>query len=150
MEIGPALGGIILAQWTAHHRSVATDRETLAVYAEKDPSGKGFLITRGYDKIVADRRVLVVEDILTTGGSARGVVEAVRAARGIVIGVGVLVNRGGVTLADLGHPSKLEALVNVQFDAFDEAACTLCAANVPINTTVGKGREYLARKAEAR
>src|SRR5262249_34207067 len=54
---GPAMGGIILAQWTGHHLGIP------AVYAEKASEG-GMALRRGYDRLVAGRRVVVVEDIL--------------------------------------------------------------------------------------
>lgn len=144
--IAPAIGGVILSQWTAHHLSDLSGREVLGVYAEKADSGDTFIIKRGYDKIVAGKDVLVVEDVLTTGGSAKKVIEAVRAHGGNVIGLGVLCNRGGIMPQDVADPPELFALVNVKLDAWDEADCPLCAQNVPINTDVGKGREYLARK----
>lgn len=146
--IAPAIGGVILSQWTAHHLTEMTKlfgREVLGVYAEKAETGDAFVIKRGYDKIVAGQNVLVVEDVLTTGGSAKKVIEAVRALGGKVIGLGVLCNRGGITPEDVGNPPKLFALVNVKLDAWDEAECPLCAQGVPINTDVGKGREFLAR-----
>lgn len=108
--------------------------------------GKEFVIQRGYDKFVQGQRVLVVEDILNTGGSVLKVVEAVRAAGGEVVGLGALCNRGGVTPEQVGNPPKLFALANFRMDMWDETDCPLCAQGVPINTDVGKGREYLARK----
>lgn len=144
--IAPAIGGVILSQWTAHHLSEFIGREVFGVYAEKTESGEAFVIKRGYDKLVVGRRVLVVEDVLTTGGSARKVIEAVRALGGNVAGLGVLCNRGGITLEDVANPPKLFALINVRLDAWDEVDCPLCAQNVPINTDVGKGIEYLAHK----
>jgi orotate phosphoribosyltransferase len=145
--IAPAIGGVILSQWTAYHLSEITGREVLGVYAEKAESGDTFIIKRGgYDKIVAGKNVLVVEDVLTTGGSAKKVVETTRALGGNIVGLGVLCNRGGITPGDVANPPKLFALVNVKLDAWDEAECPLCAQSVPINTDVGKGREYLARK----
>jgi orotate phosphoribosyltransferase len=133
---GPATGGIILAQWTAHHLGVP------AVYAEKAPDG-GMVLKRGYDKLVAGKRVLVVEDVLNTGGSIRDTVRAVRAAGGDVVLAAALVNRGGVTAADVEAPA-LTALLDVELDAWDAAACPLCRDRVPVNTDVGKGREFLA------
>jgi len=112
----------------------------------KVESGDAFVIKRGYDKLVAGKDVLVVEDVLTTGGSANKGVEATLALRGNIVGLGVLCNRGGITPQDVADPPKLFALVNVKLDAWDEAGCPLCAQNVPINTDVGKGREFLARK----
>lgn len=160
----PAIGGVILSQWIAYHMStrhgqrpaivkkypglhvikpVDHHREVLAVYAEK--SETGFIIKRGYDQLLTGRNVLVMEDVLTTGGSVVKVVEATRACGGNVIGVGALCNRGGVTAETLGVP-KLESLVNISLDSWDAKACPLCKDNVPINTTVGKGREFLARQ----
>ena len=145
--IAPAIGGVILSQWTAYHLTkLSTGGEVLGVYAEKSEAGDSFIIKRGYDKLIAGKNVLVVEDVLTTGGSARRVVEATRAIGGKVVGLGVLCNRGGVTPHDIADVPELFALVNVKMDAWDEAECPLCAQGVPINTNVGKGREYLARK----
>jgi len=144
--IAPAIGGVILSQWIAYHLSEITGREVFGVYAEKAEIGDTFFIRRGYDKFVAGKRVLVAEDVLNTGGTAKKVIEAVRAIGGFVIGLGVLCNRGGVKPQDLGNPSKLFALINVKLERWDEADCPSCAQNVPINTDVGKGREYLARK----
>lgn len=106
-----------------------------------------FVLKRGYGKLVAGKKALVVEDVLTTGGSAKKVVEATRAFGGEVIGVGVLCNRGGVTPKDLADVPKLFALVNLTLDAYDEADCPLCRDGVPMNTEVGKGKDWLARNA---
>jgi len=144
--IAPAIGGVILSQWTAHHLSEITGREVFGVYAEKAESGDAFIIKRGYDKIVAGKNILVVEDVLTTGGSAKKVIEATRALGGNIVGHGVLCNRGGITPENVANLPKIFALVNVKFDAWDETDCPLCAKSVPINTDVGKGREYLIRK----
>lgn len=134
---GPATGGIILAQWTAHHLGA------LAVYAEKDADG-GMVLKRGYDRVAAGRRVLVVEDVVNTGGSLRETVDAVRAAGGTVVAAAALCNRGGVTADAVGAPD-LVALVHLALDSWPAADCPLCRDRVPINTDVGKGREFLAR-----
>ena len=144
--IAPAIGGVILSQWTAHHLSEMNGHEVFGVYAEKSEGGDAFVIKRGYDKFIAGKNVLVVEDVLTTGGSAKKVVEATRAIGGNVIGLGVLCNRGGITPQDVADVPKLTSLVNVKLDAWDEAICPLCEQNVPVNTDVGKGREFVARK----
>jgi len=146
--IAPAIGGVILSQWTAHHLSKIILREVLAVYAEKSESGDTFIIKRGYDKLIHGKRVLVVEDVLTTGGSAKRVIEAVGAIGGNVVGLGALCNRGGITPEDVANPPKLISLVSIKLDAWEESDCPLCRSNVPINTDVGKGRKFLAYKKE--
>ncbi len=144
--IAPAIGGVILAQWTARHLEVFIGREVLALYAEKTADGNDFVITRGYEKLIPGKRVLVVDDVLTTGASVRKVVEAARAIGGDVIGVGVLCNRGGMSAEDVGDVSILYSLVNIVMDAWDEADCLLCKEGKPINRDVGHGAAFLARK----
>ncbi len=141
--VGPAFGGIILSQWVTHHLSQLNGRAVLSVYAEKE--GDGFVLRRGYDKLVGGMRVLVVEDVLTTGGSVAKVVTAVTGCGGDVLAVGALCNRGGVTAAQVGA-EVLYSLVNLDIESWAEQECPLCANGVPTNTTVGKGREFLARK----
>lgn len=141
LVIAPVIGGVILSQWLAFHLSKLLKRPILAVYAEKEE--QGFAIKRGYADLVSGKKVLVVEDILNTGGSVRKVVEAVRAIGGEVLGVGALVNRGGVTSRELGEIPRLETLLKIDLEAWEEKDCPLCARKVPINTEVGKGRDYL-------
>ena len=144
--VAPAVGGVILSTWVAYHLTQMTGREVRSIYAEKSDMGEGFVLKRGYAKEVVDKRVLVVEDVLTTGGTVRKVIEAVLANGGIVVGLGVLCNRGGVTPHDVADVPKLIALTNVKLDAWDEADCPHCKDGVPINTDVGKGREFLDRQ----
>lgn len=141
----PALGGLILSQWTASHLH-DLGVPALAVYAEKDGGG-GFAFRRGYDRLLAGKTVLVVEDVLTTGGSLKAAIEAVRGVGGLVVGAGALCNRGGVTAAQIGAPPEFHALINLQLDSWEEGECPLCRDGVPINTDVGKGREFLERRA---
>src|SRR3989344_4123116 len=142
----PAVGAVTLSTWTAHWLEQLTGRKALAVYAEKSEDGNSFSFRRGYDKLIAGKNVLVVEDVLTTGGSAKKVVEATRAIGGNVIGLGVLCNRGGITPQDVANVPVLSGLVNINLESWDEADCPLCRQNVPVNTDVGKGREFLARR----
>jgi orotate phosphoribosyltransferase len=135
---GPALGGIILSQWTAHHLGV------LGVYAEAaettgvEDTRHGLVLRRGYDTIVAGKRVAIVEDILNTGLSARRAVAAVRAAGGDAVACAALCNRGGIKASDLGVP-VLHALVEIDAQAWPADSCPLCAGGVPIDTRLGKG-----------
>lgn len=144
--VAPALGGIILSQWTAYYLSKLNGREVLGIYTEKTPD-KNQILTRGYDKLIKNKNVLVVEDITNTGGSVVKVIKSVRGAGGKVIGVCVLANRDpiGVNAKALGVP-YFKALSEVKMRAWDEKDCPLCKKQIPINTTVGKGREYLNKK----
>lgn len=142
----PALGGIILSQWVAYHLSKLKGKEILGVYTEKT-ADKQMIFTRGYDKLVKGKNVLVIEDLTTTGGSVRKVVDTVKATGGNVVAVCVMVNRDPehVTSEVVGGP--FSALGIVKASAFDEAICPLCKENVPINTNVGHGKKYLLAQA---
>lgn len=141
--LGPAVGGALLAQWVARAYSSedALYRYPMPpVYADKD--GDEFVIRRGYDKIIAGKRVLVVEDILNTGGSARKTVAAARAVGAEVIGVGAICNRGGVTAESLGVPS-LHSLLDVTLQTYPRDECPLCRRGVPVNTEIGHGAAFV-------
>lgn len=144
---GPTLGGVILSQWVAYHLTRLTGQTVLSVYTEEEgeDADRRALFRRGYADLVTGKRVLVVEDVITTGDSARRVVQAVQHTGGVVVGVGVLCNRGGITAAMLGAP-VLTALVELHLESWDEAECPLCREGVPVNTRVGKGATFLAKK----
>lgn len=107
--IGPVTGGIILAFEVARHLGCR------AVYAERGEGGKGFVFRRGF-QLEPGERVLVVEDIVTTGGSVLQVVEATRAAGAKVVGVGLLVDRSGGN-ADFGC-ERVEPLLRLSFPTY--------------------------------
>ncbi len=141
----PALGGIILSQWTAYHLSKLKGKEVLGVYTEKTPE-KNQIFTRGYDKLVAGKKVLVIEDLTTTGGSVRKVVDSVKAVGGKVVAVCVMVNRDPklVTSEAVGGP--FSALGMFVIDSYEEKDCPLCKKNISINTQVGHGKKYMEAK----
>ena len=142
--VAPAVGAVILSQWMAYHLTKFGGSRVFGVYADKD--GDGFVIKRGYEKLIPNRRILIVEDLFTTGGSVLKVVEVVRALQGNVIGVAGIANRGGVTGAEVGGIERLETLIDVKMEMFDEQDCPLCKAGVPINTQLGHGRHFLEKQ----
>lgn len=139
--VGPAVGGAILSQLVAfalHGRGIPVR----SAFADKKTDNT-FELRRGYDRLCVGQNVIVVEDILTTGGSVRKVVEAVSAVGGKVTGVAAIINRGKVT-ADMLGVTWFRALANITLDSWSADECPLCRDGVPINTAVGKGREFLA------
>ena len=143
--VGPALGGIILSTWTAYHLSQIKGKEILGVYTEKDEN-KNQIFTRGYDKLVSGKNVLIVEDITNTGGSIKKVVNSVKEIGGNVVASCVMVNRDpdNITSETIGAP--FSALGTLKTTNYEEGECPLCKNNVPINTEVGHGKKYLAGK----
>ena len=118
---GPAVGGIILAYEVARHLHAR------AIFAEKGGDGR-MVLRRGFT-VRSGERVLVVEDALTTGGSTRGVVTALREAGAEVIGAAVLVDRSGGAV-DVGVPVR--ALLTLNVNTWNPADCPLCRAGVPL------------------
>jgi len=104
------------------------------------------MLMRGYDKLVRGKKVLVVEDLTTTGSSVLKVVERVREAGGQVMAVFVLVNRNPDEVNEKMMKAPFHSLAVFRADAFEEKDCPLCKKGVPINKEVGHGKEYLAVK----
>lgn len=143
---GPALGGIILSQWTTAHLKAMSSKDVLSVYAEKKVNSAGeeeLQLTRGYDKLVAGKRVAVVEDLATTGGSLKRVIEAVKKAGGEVVAAAVMVNKDPehVTSETFGVP--FEALAELPVVTYEADACPFCKNGVPVNTSIGHGKKFV-------
>jgi orotate phosphoribosyltransferase len=117
---GPTTGGIILAHEVARQLGVR------AIYAERREGGAGREFRRGF-AIRPGERVVVVDDIMTTGGSVQETVDAVRSAGGHVAGAAVLVDRSGGA-ADVGVP--MEALWRLDIPSYAPGECPLCAKGV--------------------
>ena len=107
--IGPVTGGIILAFEVARILGVR------AVYAERADDGVGFALRRGFE-LKRDEKCLIVEDIVTTGGSAQKVVELTRANGGEVVGVALLVDRSNGEL-QIDAP-RVESLLQMQVESW--------------------------------
>jgi len=114
--LAPAIGGILVAYEVARAlgvRALFTEREDGAMRLRR-----GFALTAG-------ERCLVVEDVITTGGSTREVVQCVEGAGGIVVGVGSLIDRrGGAARFEV----KRAALATVSATTWPPESCPLCAA----------------------
>lgn len=138
---GPALGGIILSQWTAYHLGVKLNTPVLSVYAEKKEGD--LQLTRGYNDLVNGKKVVVVEDLTTTGGSLKQAIVAVQQAGGIVVAAAVMVNKNPkeVTSAYFGVP--FFALAEMPVELYSAEQCPLCKSGVPINTTIGHGKAFV-------
>jgi len=118
--IGPALGGITLAYEVARAlgvRGLFTER-----HEGKMVLRRGFSIEKG-------EKVLVVEDVITTGGSTKEVVGVVKDRGGVVIGVGSIIDRSDGKIS-FGVP--FESLAKIKIDTFKEEDCPLCKDHIPI------------------
>ena len=118
--VSPAVGGIIVGH------EVARVFNARAVYAEREKGRmqlrRGFRVNRG-------ERVLLVENVVTTGSSISEVVGLVREQRGILVGVGALVNRAKRRLKFNGK--EMKSLIDLEIPNFTKGECPFCKKNIP-------------------
>src|SRR5690606_33954141 len=101
------------------------------IIAERKEDGPGREFRRGF-QVNPEDRVLVVDDVLTTGGSIREVIDAVTEAGGQVIGVGVLVDRTSGKV-DFGVP--FHACMTIDVASWAPDGCALCQQGVTLTVT---------------
>ena len=127
--IGPAMGAVQMA----YEVSRALGCENF--FTERGADGK-MALRRGF-RVLPGQKVLVVEDVVTTGGSVREVMELVRAAGGMVAGVGAVVDRTAGKI-DFGVPFRAVASLDVRSWAPED--CPLCRAGAPAPVKPGSRR----------
>jgi orotate phosphoribosyltransferase len=118
LVVGPAMGGIIIAY------EVARQMGTENVFCERENGAMA--LRRGF-AVKPGQRVLVVEDVVTTGGSVKEVIEVIQSLGGLVAGVGVLVDRSGGQV-DFGV--KTEAVLTMDIESWEESGCPLCKEGI--------------------
>ncbi|MBR0061179.1 MAG: orotate phosphoribosyltransferase [Selenomonadaceae bacterium] len=128
--VGPATGGIILAHETA------LSLGTRAIFTERVDGNMTF--RRGFS-LHEGERVLIVEDIVTTGGSVREVIDVVKKFGGVPVAVSMLVDRSGgkVNFGDV--PSF--ALLHMDVETYKPEECPLCKENIPLTKRGSTGKK---------
>jgi orotate phosphoribosyltransferase len=118
--LSPALGGIVIGQ------EVGRAMHIRALFAERQ-DGK-LTLRRGFSLVPGDR-VVVVEDVITTGGSTRETIAVAEETGARVLGAAAIIDRGG----DPGRLNlPLQALVRMEVPAYPSESCPLCAKGVPV------------------
>jgi orotate phosphoribosyltransferase len=119
--VAPALGGVIIGHEAARALGVRF------LFAERADGvmqlRRGFVIDPG-------ERVLIVEDVVTTGGSTREVMEVVKQFGGAVVGVGAIVNRSGTE--NPFAPLPFTSLLSVDVPTHQPETCPMCQAGSPV------------------
>lgn len=119
--VGPVTGGILLAH------EVGKALGTRAIFTERENGKMAF--RRGF-KLAPGEIVLIVEDIVTTGGSVKEVIDVVLESGAIPVGVGLLVDRSGGKI-DFGTV-PYQALLHLDVTTYAPETCPLCQNNVPM------------------
>ena len=117
----PAVGGLILGFAVAQALGVKF------IFSERE--GGNMVFRRGFH-VPAGARVLVVEDVVTTGGSVGEVIDLVRFAGGTVVGVVSIIDRGG----DKKFDAPFWPLLTLEVESWNPSECVLCAGEVPVTS----------------
>ncbi|UCB53691.1 MAG: orotate phosphoribosyltransferase [Candidatus Zixiibacteriota bacterium] len=118
--VGPTTGGVIIAY------EVAKSLKVRSIFAE--PGDEGRIFKRGFS-IKKGERVLIVDDILTTGGSAREVVRLVEKHQGSILGIGLLLDRSG---GKVKFDYPLRVLATTEVTNYRPEECPLCLKGEPL------------------
>ncbi|MCM3879564.1 MAG: orotate phosphoribosyltransferase [Vicinamibacterales bacterium] len=119
--ISPALGGLIIGHEVARALGVR------AIFAER-AGGTALSLRRGFT-LGSGERVLVVEDVFTTGKSTRETMDVAREAGGVVVGAAAIIDRSGGTIA-FGVPH--ETVVQLSLPTYEADECPLCRQGIPV------------------
>jgi orotate phosphoribosyltransferase len=122
LVVSPALGGLIIGH------EVARALGTPFLFTERDPDTRKMSLRRGFT-IEAGEIAVVVEDVITTGGSTRDVVDVLRASAAHVAAAGSIIDRSGGS-ADVSVPRV--ALATMQVEAHQPDACPYCRQGLPV------------------
>lgn len=123
--ISPAIGGLIIGHEVARAKGVR------AIFSEKDDQGKPIL-RRGFS-INPHEKILVIEDVITTGLSTSEVIKLVENTGGELVGVGSIVNRSGKSNEQLAKwGDKVKSLLTIEVKQWTSGECHLCKEGVPV------------------
>lgn len=129
--VSPATGAIVFGFAVASYFSERfTTLGVNFIHADKNKSS--FSLRNSGEKMLADKRVLIVEDVITTGVSVKKLLEEIHKFDPIIIGVGCLINRGTIKVSDLKVP-KLISLLELKSNTWTEQNCPLCKQGIPFN-----------------
>jgi orotate phosphoribosyltransferase len=120
LVLSPALGGIIIGH------EVARALRVPFLFCERE--NKEFKLRRGFE-IHPDQRVVVIEDVVTTGGSTKETIAVAQGAGAKVVGVGSIVDR---SLRDLNFPAFYASLLRLPLDTYAPDQCPFCAQGIPV------------------
>jgi orotate phosphoribosyltransferase len=120
--VAPAMGGVIIGH------EVARALGARSLFTERDAATNSMTLRRGFE-VTAGERAVVIEDVITTGGSTKEVVDAITAAGAQVLAAGSIVDRSGGR-ADVGVPRV--ALETLETVAYPPEECPLCREGMPL------------------
>jgi orotate phosphoribosyltransferase len=119
--VAPALGGVIIGY------TVAEALDVPFVFTERKDGQ--MTLRRGF-RLASGERVVIVEDVVTTGKSTRETADVIAQHGGVVIGFASILNRSGKPNP---FDAPYESLLALDFETYDESACPLCSSGLPLD-----------------
>lgn len=140
--VAPAVGGVYLVGGFSQVLKEAGFNRVRIAWADKAESS--FVLERaGFAAAVRGKRVLVIEDVITTGGSTQCTIDAVREAGGEVIGVACIVNRTRDVTAETFGVSALHVCLQLDVVSYGMDICPMCRAGRPMVLNLAHGPKFL-------
>jgi len=127
--VGPALGGIILSYEIARHLN------THGIFLER--KNGAMTMSRGFE-IKPNQRVLIVEDVVTTGGSVKEVYDVISEAGGNIIGISLMVDRSG---GKANFEIETDSLLTLDLKTYVPDDCLLCREGISLSTLGSTGKK---------
>jgi len=148
--VGPESGGIIMANWVAMHSSRLKERMVDTVHLFK--KGSFMKIKQGDERKMVGKKILLVDDIATTGGSLKKCAQVICETGGLIAGIGLLWLRGNKAMfSSLFEGIPIFPLIRVRLHGWNEEDCLKtgpCSRGVPINIEYGHGAEFIKKHPE--
>jgi len=143
--LAPAVAGVVLGQNIAYNLSMSMGKDILFAYADKNLLNSNYrTIRRGYQDIIRGKRVLLVDDIASTGATLVSLAQAVDGLGGVPSGAVVICDRGKVrnlkfndSKGVLKSEFTIAPLVELDLQTFDADDCPFCRSGRPIDTYLG-------------
>jgi orotate phosphoribosyltransferase len=140
--LAPSVAGAVLGQNISYNLTSMLREDILFAYADKHPINSKFrTIRRGYQNIISNKKVLLIDDVVSTGTTLVGMAQAAKGLGATVVGAAVLCDRGEVR--DITYSDEafeilhIEPLVELDLKTFPSDKCPLCKAGRPIDTSLG-------------
>lgn len=128
--VGLAPIGAVLANRVAEHLEEIYQEKVISIFVEKNKQEK-LVFKRSYHKDIPGKKILIVDDVLTTGGSVAQVKKEVEKLEGEVMAVAVICKRGEVRSADL-QKTPILALCEITMKDWEPSDCPLCKEGLPL------------------
>ncbi|MFN3550551.1 MAG: orotate phosphoribosyltransferase [Endomicrobiia bacterium] len=124
--VSPALGGIVIGQELARVIKTFSNKQVRAIFTERDDNGN-MILKRGFE-ILSEDKIIIVEDVVTTGKSTKEVIDVVKNYSGNILAVCSIFNRS----KEINFSLPYFYIEKIEVNNYNPQECPLCARNIPL------------------